>query len=361
MNFIDGLPKSSGYNVILVVVNRLSKSAHFVPLKHPYTAVSVALVFMKEIVCVFVGNFWRELFKYQGTVLKRNTVYHPKRMTEVVNRSLETYLRCFTSTRPKEWVKWLPWAEYWYNTSHHSTIGRTPFKVLYGREPPRIILAKIGQVAYRLKLPPNSAIHPVFHLKLVVGDQQVESTLTRELEENWVVWPEKVLEVRSVGGQQEALIAWKGLPMDEATWEGVEHIRQQFPGFHLEDKVSLRGESNDVNQRRWRQVYRRKTGKHEVQGGIAAARVRLSQALLSFGFKGSKTDPSLFIFSKGGTLLYVDDIIITGNNSDAINDIVSKLGNTFPIKDLERLHYFLGIEIVPTGNNVILSQKNYIL
>lgn len=50
MDFIDGLPKSSGYSVIMVVVDRLSKSAHFVSLKHPYTAVSVATVFIREIV-----------------------------------------------------------------------------------------------------------------------------------------------------------------------------------------------------------------------------------------------------------------------------------------------------------------------
>ena len=92
---------------------------------------------------------------------------------------------------------------------------------------------------------------------------------------------------------------------------------------------------------------------------------RLTQALLLLGFHGSKTDPSLFIYSQGGTLLYmliyVDDIILTGNNSDAINNIVTQLGSTFAIQDLGRLNYFLGIEIVPTGDNVILSQKKYIL
>ncbi|KAJ9548514.1 hypothetical protein OSB04_021057 [Centaurea solstitialis] len=92
---------------------------------------------------------------------------------------------------------------------------------------------------------------------------------------------------------------------------------------------------------------------------------RLSMALFSIGFKGSKTDPSLFIYSSQGTILYmlvyVDDIIITGNNDVAINAVVNRLRTTFAIKDLGPLHYFLGIEIVPTGKDVILSQKKYIM
>ena len=56
-----------------------------------------------------------------------------------MNRTLEMYLRCFTSTKPKQWVKWLSWAEFCYNTSWHSTIRRTPFEVVYGREPPSLL------------------------------------------------------------------------------------------------------------------------------------------------------------------------------------------------------------------------------
>jgi hypothetical protein len=52
-----------------------------------------------------------------------------------VNQCLETYLRCFISACPKKWLQWVPLAEYWYNTSMHSTIGMSPFEVLYGRVP----------------------------------------------------------------------------------------------------------------------------------------------------------------------------------------------------------------------------------
>ncbi|XP_071728180.1 uncharacterized mitochondrial protein AtMg00810-like [Rutidosis leptorrhynchoides] len=91
---------------------------------------------------------------------------------------------------------------------------------------------------------------------------------------------------------------------------------------------------------------------------------RLSQALFSMGFHGSKTDPSLFVYSSGHTLLYmlvyVDDIILTGNSQAAIDDIVQRLVRMFSIKGMGSLSYFLRIEVTRTGDDVILSQRKYI-
>jgi IS30 family transposase len=129
MDFVEGLPKSEGRAVIFVVVDRFSKYAHFMAMPHPYTACSVARMFLDNIYklhgfpativsdkdTVFRSLFWKELFARQGVKLCHSTAYHPQSdgQTEVVNKCLENYLRCMTGSSPTQWVKWLPLAEWW--------------------------------------------------------------------------------------------------------------------------------------------------------------------------------------------------------------------------------------------------------
>jgi hypothetical protein len=58
---------------------------------------------------------------------------------EVVNKCLETYLRCFASEKQHQWAQWLPLAEWWYNTTYHTTTRMTPFEAVYGHKPPSVL------------------------------------------------------------------------------------------------------------------------------------------------------------------------------------------------------------------------------
>jgi hypothetical protein len=154
MDFITGLPKSEGKNVIMVIVDRLTKYAHFCALSHPFKASTVTTAFMetvqklhgspKIIVSdrdpIFTGHFWTELFSCLGTQLAHSSSYHPQSdgQTEIVNKCLEGYLRCFVSDKQAQWFKWLPLVEWWYNTSFHTATKMTPFMALYGYHPPSI-------------------------------------------------------------------------------------------------------------------------------------------------------------------------------------------------------------------------------
>ena len=151
MDFITGLPKSEGKSVIMVVVDRLTKYAQFCALSHPFKASTVATTFMDKIQKlhgsprvivsdrdpIFIGNFWTELFSCLGTQLAHSSSYHPQSngQTEIVNKFLEGYLRCFVYDKQTQWVKWLPLVEWLYNTSFHTAAKMTPFIALYGYHP----------------------------------------------------------------------------------------------------------------------------------------------------------------------------------------------------------------------------------
>lgn len=118
MDFIEGLPPSGGRTVIMVVIDRLSKYAHFLSISHPYIATIVARVFLDNILKlhgfplnivsdrdpVFTNQFWKELFKLSGTKLLLSLAYHPQMdgQTEVMNKALEGYQRCFLGDRPRD-------------------------------------------------------------------------------------------------------------------------------------------------------------------------------------------------------------------------------------------------------------------
>lgn len=151
LDFIEGLPQSAGYNCILVTVDLFSKYAHFIGLRHPFTAAFIAKAFFSHVYRlhgmpfalildrdrIFTSKVWTELFALVEVELRMSTAYHPQSggQTERVNQCLETFLRCFVHACPKQWHQWLDLAEFWYNNSMHSALGRSPFEILYGYAP----------------------------------------------------------------------------------------------------------------------------------------------------------------------------------------------------------------------------------
>lgn len=135
-----------------MVVDILSKYAHFIGLSHPYSAADIAQLFLDHVYnlhglsqtivsdrdTIFLIKFWEELFSIQGVALHHSSSYHPQTdgQTEAVNKCLEGYLRCMCGDRPKEWIYWLSLAEWWYNTNFHSSTHLTPYEVVYGQHPP---------------------------------------------------------------------------------------------------------------------------------------------------------------------------------------------------------------------------------
>ena len=155
LDFITGIPPSQGFTVIMVVIDRFSKAAHFAALPPHHSAYKVAVVFLDSdcklhgFPCslvsdhdpIFISHFWRDLFKLSGTKLRMSTAYHPQtdEQTEVLNQTLEQYLRAFVHHQPSRWFRFLSLAEWSYNTAIHSGTGLSPFEVVYGRPPPTVV------------------------------------------------------------------------------------------------------------------------------------------------------------------------------------------------------------------------------
>jgi len=149
LDFITGLPRTQRHkDSIMVVVDRFSKMAHFVPCHTTYDATQVANLYFKEIVRLhgipksmvsdrdtkFLSHFWLTLWRKMGTHLKFSTTCHPQTdgQTEVTNRTLGTLLRVLVKKNIKGWDELLPHAEFAFNRSPSKATGLSPFQVLYG-------------------------------------------------------------------------------------------------------------------------------------------------------------------------------------------------------------------------------------
>jgi hypothetical protein len=355
LDFVEGLPKSNGHDVILVVVDKLTMYGHFIPLKHPFSALQVAQLFVDHVYklhglphCIisdrdkiFTSNLWQELFRLTDTKLLMSSAYHPQTdgQTERLNHCMESFLRCTVHACPTKWFKWIPLAEFWYNTAFHSAIGRASFEALYGHPPrhfgisasaacavpeldywlqerevmvsllrqhltraqqrmkkqadkhrqersfavgdlvflklqpyvqtslaprssqklafkffgPYKILAKVGEVAYKLELPANSKIHNVVHVfqlkRRLPNTRSVSDDLALlSVDDFAILQPSEVLARRVIrrGNAQvpRALVRWLGLPSSSITWEDEAAMQGRFPSAMAWGQAISQGGAN---------------------------------------------------------------------------------------------------------------------
>jgi hypothetical protein len=150
MDFIVGLPNTSQkHDSIWVIIDRLTKTTHFLPVHTTYSAKKYAEVYLEQIVRLhgvpktiisdrgpqFIARFWEQLQSALGTKLMRSSAYHPQTdgQTERVNQILEDMLRACIIQYGTSWDKCLALAEFSYNNSYQASLQMAPFEALYGR------------------------------------------------------------------------------------------------------------------------------------------------------------------------------------------------------------------------------------
>nr|GEX87271.1 putative reverse transcriptase domain-containing protein [Tanacetum cinerariifolium] len=151
MDFITKLPKTTNcYDSIWVIVDRLTKSAHFLPMRENDPMEKLMKLYIKEVVTRhgvlvsiisdrdgrFTSLFWLALHKALGTRLDMSTAYHPEidGQSERTIQTLEDMLRACVTDFEKSWDRHLPLVEFSYNNSYHTSIKAAPFEALYGRK-----------------------------------------------------------------------------------------------------------------------------------------------------------------------------------------------------------------------------------
>ncbi|KAL5553554.1 hypothetical protein UlMin_040955 [Ulmus minor] len=214
---LTSLPKTTkSHDAIWVVIDRLTKSAHFIPIRMTFSLEQLADLYVREIVRLhgvpksivsdrdarFTSKFWRSVQRAMGTKLNFSTAFHPQTdgQLERTIQTLEDMLRACVLDFGGSWNQHLPLIEFSYNNSYQATIGMAPYEALrrplefqvgdsvflkispfkgiirFGKREklnpryigPYEILERVGKAAYRLALPPNLAtVHNVFHVSML--------------------------------------------------------------------------------------------------------------------------------------------------------------------------------------------------
>uniref|UniRef100_A0A3B3HIS5 Integrase catalytic domain-containing protein n=1 Tax=Oryzias latipes TaxID=8090 RepID=A0A3B3HIS5_ORYLA len=152
MDFVTGLPPSNGNTVILTVIDRFSKMAHFIPLPQLPTATGTADIMVNHIFRhhgipvdivsdrgpQFISQVWKAFCTALGATVSLTSGYHPQSngQAERANQELEAALRCLAAQNQQDWSQHLVWIEYAHNTHPSTATGLSPFEAALGYSPP---------------------------------------------------------------------------------------------------------------------------------------------------------------------------------------------------------------------------------
>ena len=151
MDFITKFPRTAKqHDSIMVVVEKLTKASHFIPVNSSHKEDNIVDIFMCEVDRLhgvpkkivsdrdskFTSNFWKGLFKEFGTNLNFSTTYHLETngQTKRVNRVTEDMLIMYVTDKPSKWEYYLHLVEFSYDNGYHESLKMSPFEALYGRK-----------------------------------------------------------------------------------------------------------------------------------------------------------------------------------------------------------------------------------
>ncbi|GJY00311.1 putative reverse transcriptase domain-containing protein [Tanacetum coccineum] len=222
MDFVTKLPKTQGGNdTIWVIVDRLTKSAHFLPMRETDPMDKLARLYLKEVVTRhgipvsiicdrdprFASNFWRTFQKAMGTRLDMSTAYHPETdgQSERTIQTLEDMLRACVIDFGNGWERHLPLIEFSYNNSYHASIKAAPFEALYGRKcRSPVCWAEVGDA----QLTGPELIHETTE-KIVQIKQRIQAT--RDRQKSYADVRRKPLEFQVCDRVMLKVSPWKGV------------------------------------------------------------------------------------------------------------------------------------------------------
>ncbi|XP_058741178.1 uncharacterized protein LOC131613535 [Vicia villosa] len=282
MDLVMGISKTAkGNDSIWVIVDRLTKLAHFLRIKINHPISKLAKMYIEENVRLhrilssivsnedprFTSRFWKSLQDALGTTLRLISAYHPQKdgQTESTIQLLEDLLRACVLDQGGAWVSHFPLIVFTYNNSFHANIGMASYEELYGRRcktllcwyessesavlEPKIVqetienirmIQRIGEVAYQIALPSSLAnLHDVFHVSQLRGyvldplhviqmdDIQVRDNLIVEASPMRI----EEREMKQLRGKEIALVkvSWGGPAGESLMWEREDQMRESYP------------------------------------------------------------------------------------------------------------------------------------